>query len=96
MLIFSKGIASWSWLMSLLGAGTMGVYIDYPILRDHSVGHQDMDITCYDSMVDLIKDVSNGLWDVGLCVLQYSCEFLVDTTNSLFTESSDIYILGVS
>ena len=75
MLIFSKGIASWSWLMSLLGAGAMGVYIDYPILRGHSVCHQDMDITCYDSMVGLMKDVSNGLWDGGFCVIKGSCEF---------------------
>ena len=60
-LILSKGIASWSWLVSLLGAGTMGVYINSTILRDHSVGCQDMEITRYDSMVGLMKDVSSGL-----------------------------------
>ena len=63
--------------MSLLGAGAMGVYIDYPILRGHSVCHQDMDITCYDSMVGLMKDVSNGLWDGGFCVIKGSCDFFL-------------------
>ena len=61
MLISSEGIASWSWLVPLLGAGAMGVYITSPILRDDSIGSQDMQITHYDSMIGLMKDVSNGL-----------------------------------
>ena len=77
--------------MSLLGAGAMGVYINYPILRDHSVGCGDMEITRYDSMVGLMKDVSNGLWDGGLYVLQGSCEFLVDNTTH-FSRKVQIYI----
>ena len=63
VLIVSKGISSWSWIVSLLGAGSIGVYIAYPVLRDHSVGCQDMEISRYDSMVGLMKDVSSGLWD---------------------------------
>ena len=38
VLIFSKVIASWSYLVSLLGAGNMGVYIASLILRDDSIG----------------------------------------------------------
>ena len=59
-LFVSKGIASWLWLVSLLGAGARGVYIVSPILRNDYVGLQDMKITHYASMFGLIKDVSNG------------------------------------
>ena len=38
VLIVSKVIVSWSYLVSLLGAGNMGVYIASLILRDHSIG----------------------------------------------------------
>ena len=74
----------------------MGVYIASPILRDNSVGHQEMDINRYDRMVVLIKDVSSGLWDEALCLLQGSCTFVVDATTRLVTESSEIHILGVA
>ena len=74
---------SWLWLVSLLGADFMGVYITSTILRDHSVGCQDMKITRYDSMVGLMKDVSSGLWDQSLCLLKGSCAFLVDATTNL-------------
>ena len=57
VLIVREGIASWPWPVSLLGAGSMGVYIASPILRYPSIGRQDMYITCYDIMVCLIKDV---------------------------------------
>ena len=46
-------------------------------------------------MVGLMKDLSNGLWDIGLCLLQVSCAFVVDATTHFFTEISEIYILGV-
>ena len=95
MLIVSKVIASWSWIVSLLGAGSIGVYIAYPVLRDHSVGCQDMEISRYYSMVGLMKDVSSGLWDGELCLLQGSCEFVVDATACLVTKISKIHILGV-
>ena len=42
VLIFRKVIVSWSWLVSLLGAGAMGVYIAYPILRNNYFGLQNM------------------------------------------------------
>ena len=82
--------------MSLLCAGDMGVYIASPILMDDSVGCQYMQITHFDSIVGLMKDLSNGLWDIGLCLLQVSCAFVVDATTHFFTEISEIYILGVA
>ena len=96
VLIVSKGTESWSWIVSLLGAVAMVVYITSPILRDDSVGRQDMQITHYDSIVDLIKDVANGLWDGGLSVLQGSCVFLVYSTTSFVMESPEINTLGVA
>ena len=78
--------------MSLFCAGAMGVYIASPILKDDSVGCQYMQITHYESMVGLMKDVLNGIWDRGLCLLQGSCAFVVDATTRFFTESSEIYI----
>ena len=82
--------------MSLLGAGAMIFHIASQILRDHSLGCQDMEINGYDSMVGLIKDVSSGLWVRALCLLQGSCTFVVDATTRLVTESSEIHILGVA
>ena len=81
--------------MSLLVAGTMLVYISSPILRDHSVGRQDMEINRYISMVGLMKDVSSGLCYGALFLLQGSCAFVVDSTTRLVTENSEIHILGV-
>ena len=81
---------AWSWLVSLLGAGSMVVYISSPILRNHSVGRQDMENTRYDSMVGLIQDVSSGLWDRVFFQLQVSCAFVVDTTTHLVKEISEI------
>ena len=40
VLIFSKVIASWRWLVSLLCDGVVGFYIDFLILRGDSVGLQ--------------------------------------------------------
>ena len=54
-----------------------------------------MEITHYDSMVVLIKDVSSCLWDGVLCLLQGYCEFVVYATTSLVTEISEIHIMGV-
>ena len=96
VLIVSERIAPWSWLVSLLSAGTMGFYIASPILRNDYVGRQDIQITQYDSMADLMKDVSNDLWDGGLCLIQGFYKFVVDVTTHLVTESSEIYILGVA
>ena len=73
----------------------MRFLIASPILRDHSVGCQDMDINGYDSMVGLIKAVSSGLWGGALCLLQGSFAFVVDATTRLVMEISDIHILGV-
>ena len=87
---------SWVWLVSLLGAGDMRVLIASPILRDHSVGCQDMDITRYGSTVCLMKNVSSGLWDGELCLLKGSCAFVVDATTHLVMESSEINILGLA
>ena len=56
--------------MSLLGAGDLGFYIASPILRGDSVGLQDMEMTHYDSMFGMMKDVSTGLWDTGFFLLQ--------------------------
>ena len=66
MLIVSKVIASWSWLVSLLGAGDVGFYIASPFLRVNTVGLQDMEIMHYDSIFGVMKDESDGLWDSGL------------------------------
>ena len=96
MFIFSKGIASWLCLLFLLGKGALRVYIASPILWGDSVGLQDMDITHYDSMFGVMKDVSNGLWDAGLCLLQGNCAFLVEATTRLVTASLEIYILAVA
>ena len=46
-------------------------------------------------MLVLIKDVSSGLWDGALCLLQGSFAFVVDDTTRLVMEISDIHILGV-
>ena len=96
VLIVSKGNASRSWIVSLLVAGYMGVYIASTILRDDPIGRQYMKITDYDSMVGLMKYASNGLWGEGLCLLQVSCTFVVDATTRLITEISDLYILVVT
>ena len=82
--------------MSLLVAGSMGVYIAFLILRDDSVGRQYMKITHYGSMFGLMKDVSNGLWGGGLCIIQVSCSFVVDATTRLLMEISERDILGVA
>ena len=81
--------------MSLLCAGDVGVYIASPILSNDSVGLQDINITHYDSMFGLIKDVSNCLWDAGLCLIQGSCAFVVESTTRLVTASLEIYMSGV-
>ena len=75
--IISKGIVSWLWLVSLLDAGAVGFYTASHIMRGDSVVIQDMDITHYDSIFGAIKDVSNVLWDAGLCLLQATCAFMV-------------------
>ena len=53
----------------MLGVSAMGVYIASPILRDDSVGRQDMNITYYNSMFGIMKGSSNFLWGGGLCLL---------------------------
>ena len=68
--IVREVIASWLWLVSLLGAGAVGVYIAYTTLRGNTVGTKDMEITHYDSIFGLMKDISDGLWDAGFCLLQ--------------------------
>ena len=68
--ILRKLITSWSLLVPLLGAGDLGFYIASPILRVDSVGLQDMEMTHYDSMFGMMKDVSNGLWYTGFFLLQ--------------------------
>ena len=82
--------------MSLLGAGAMGDFITSLIPMDDSVGCQDMNITHYNSIFGLMKDVSNGLWDGGLCLIQRSCAFMVDARTRLVTEISEMYILGIA
>ena len=96
VLIFSKGISSWLWLVSMLGVGDVGVYIASSILKSDYVGLQDMEITHYDSMSGVMKDVSNGLLDKGLCLLQGTFSFVVEVTIILVTEILDISILGVA
>ena len=46
-------------------------------------------------MFGFMKDISNGLWNAGLCLLQVSCVFVVEANTSLLTPSLEIYILGV-
>ena len=87
VLIIIEGIESWSWLVSLLGAGEVGFYIDSTIHRGDSVGIQDMEITHYDSMFGVMEDGSNGSWDVGLCQLQGKYAFMVEATIHLVTAS---------
>ena len=58
VLIVSEVIKSWSWLVSLLGARAVGVYITSPILRSNYFGLQNIEITHYDSMFGVMKDVS--------------------------------------
>ena len=82
--------------MSLLVTEVVGVYIDSPILRGDYVGLQDMDITPYGSMFGVIKDASNSLWDVELCLIQGTCEFVAEANTCLVTASSEISILGVA
>ena len=92
VLIFSKGIASWYWLVSLLGKWTVGFYIASPILRRNSFGLQNMEMNQYDSIFDVMKDVLEGLWYAGLSLLQVACVFVVESATCLVTESVDIYI----
>ena len=66
MLIFRKVISYWSRLVSLLGAGVVGVYIAFPVLRGNSFGLKNMEITHYDIMFGVMKDVSDSLWYAGL------------------------------
>ena len=61
VLIVREVIASWFWLVSMLGEGDVGVYFASPFLRDDSVGLQDMEITHLDSIFGVMKDASNGL-----------------------------------
>ena len=82
--------------MSLLGAGYVGVYIASSNLRGNYVVHQDMEIPHYDSLFDVMKDLLNGLWDEGLCLLQGTCEFVVEDTTSLVMENLEISILGLA
>ena len=46
-------------------------------------------------MLGGIKDVTENLYDAGLCLLEGTCAFVVEATTSLVTESLDISILGV-
>ena len=93
VMILNEGITYWSFLVSLLGAGSVGVYIASPIFRSNFFGIQNMDITRYESMFGLTKDVLDGLWDAGLCLLQGNCSFVVEATTSLVAEILDISIL---
>ena len=81
--------------MSLLVAGSLGVYITPPILRGDTVGLQDMEITHYDSMFGVEKDVLGSLWDAGLCLLQGTCAFVVEATTGMVTSSLVISIMGL-
>ena len=96
MLIVSRGIAYWSWLVSLLGEGALGFHIDSTILRKNCFGLQNMEITNYYSMFGVMKYVSDGLWGEGLCLLQGTCVFVVHATTHMVTESLGISILGVA
>ena len=79
VMILNEGITYWSFLVSLLGAGSVGVYIDSPILRGNYFGLKNTEINHYESMFGAMKDVSNGLWDSGLCLLQGTCIFWYHT-----------------
>ena len=96
VLIVSEVIAYWYWLVSLLGTGDMRVYIASTILRRNYFGLKNIDINQYDTMFGVMKDVLDSLWDAGLCVLQGTCEFVLEYPTRLFMESLDISILGVS
>ena len=61
MLILREGIASWYWLVSLLGAGEVGFYIASTILRINYFGLQNTEITHYEIMVDVMNNVLDGL-----------------------------------
>ena len=78
--------------MSLLGAEDVGIYTSSPILRGDTIGFQYMEITHYEIMFGATKDVSDGLWDAGLYLLQQTCAFVLKTTTSLVIVSLDIYI----
>ena len=58
-------------------------------------GLQNMDITQYDSIFGVMKDVSDGIYYAGLCLLQGTCMFVVEVTPFLFPEILDIFILEV-
>ena len=47
--------------MSLLGEGAVGLYISSPVLSSNSFGLQKMEITHYDSMFGVMKDILLGL-----------------------------------
>ena len=96
VMILNEGITYWSCLVSLLGAGSVGVYIASPIMRGDTVGLQDMEIPHYDSTLGVMKGVLDGLWDAGLCLLQGTCVFVVEATTRLFTSILDISILVVA
>ena len=80
----------------MLGAGSVGVYITSPILRGDTIGLQFMEITHHDSIFGVMKDVSNVLWYAVLCLIQGTCEFMVESTTYMITAVLDIYILGVA
>ena len=46
-------------------------------------------------MFGVIKDVTDNLYDAGLCLIQGTCACVVEATTCLVTESLDISILGV-
>ena len=85
--IAREGIEYRSWLVSLLGERAMGIYITSPILRINSFGLQNMDITHYDSMFGVMKNVLDGLWNAGLCLLKVICAFVLEATTRLVTAS---------
>ena len=55
-----------------------------------------MDITQYDSMFGLTKDVLDGLWYAGLCLLQVNFSFVVEAITRMVAEILDISILLVA
>ena len=55
-----------------------------------------MDITRYESMFGLTKDVLDGLWDARLCLLQGKWYFVVESTTRMVAEILDIFILVVA
>ena len=62
-------------------------------MRGDSVGLQDIDITQYESMFGVMKDVLGVLWDAVLCLLQGTCSFVVEATTLVGMETLEIYIL---